>query len=143
MRLSIRVDDPLCPAGAPVSLVDLDSGEMVACHSSVVDAQRHKSLIESARSFDDDDDGDDDDGDAWRRGYNAGMQHGYRACAADINRLMARSRSADDDDDEPDDDSDLTEPDDDDDEDIDGIGEGDSGIGSPLLYSTPAAARVR
>lgn len=72
MRLTIRANGLNCPADRPVSLVDLDTDQLIARHLSIGDAVRHRRLLESELRDDDetcsddemcDDDESDDEGD--------------------------------------------------------------------------------
>jgi hypothetical protein len=45
--LSINANNPACPPGTPCSIVDTDTGQIIACHRSVVDAAQHLRLLES------------------------------------------------------------------------------------------------
>jgi hypothetical protein len=47
VNLVISTNDNRCPFGQPVSLVDLDTMEILGCYKYVEDAQHEKSLREN------------------------------------------------------------------------------------------------
>lgn len=55
MRLSINTSGKGCPAGQPIALIDLDTGQLFGCYASISDATHHRGLIMAGeRGFDDD-----------------------------------------------------------------------------------------
>lgn len=155
MRLSIRTDDVGCPAGTPVSLVDLDTGRRVACHASVADATHHRALLEAGEC------GWGDENLEVRRlgavpmdlrGGNASVlanvayRRGYEAAVADVNAVLAEYRARHGSDVSDYDPDEVVDPDDDD-EDLEDdycgpCGEDVSWQTPPLPYSTPFAGVV-
>lgn len=47
MKLSITTNDRRCPPGQPVGVVNDDTGDLVGCYKSSVDALRAKSILEA------------------------------------------------------------------------------------------------
>jgi hypothetical protein len=60
-NLAITANDDNCPADTPVSIIDRDTGQCVACHPTILDAERHRSLLQSDAILNADDDEDDPD----------------------------------------------------------------------------------
>jgi hypothetical protein len=56
-----RANDDNCPADTPVSIIDRDTGQCVACHPTILDTERHRSLLQSDAILNADDDEDDPD----------------------------------------------------------------------------------
>jgi hypothetical protein len=46
MRLSITTNDPRAPRATPVAVVDLDTMEIQAFHKNIIDATKHRALLE-------------------------------------------------------------------------------------------------
>jgi hypothetical protein len=65
MHLIIETNDEHSTADRPISLIDLDTQQVLARHDTMANAQLHRVLIERGYSDDDSDDpdGDGDDGD--------------------------------------------------------------------------------
>lgn len=47
LNLSISTNDRRCPPGNPVAVIDDDTGDLMGCYRSTVDAVRAKTLFEA------------------------------------------------------------------------------------------------
>lgn len=60
MRVAIGTSGWDAPAGFPVALTELRTGEVLGYYRSVTDAAEHRRLLESADTIPEDDDDDED-----------------------------------------------------------------------------------
>lgn len=44
MNLSIDINHPGCPPETPVALTDVDTGKVVSCHKTLIEAQKARAI---------------------------------------------------------------------------------------------------